>query len=515
MIFQTEYSPGCDEVMTAGSRAMPVDQMTEDKHPSVLIATSEVSPYAKTGGLGDVMGALPEALVSCGARVSLIMPAYQCVTQGGFILDDTGITIQAPVSNHLENGRLLKSELNNGVPVYLVQSDKYFNRENLYGSYEGDYPDNAERFVFFSRAILEFLRKEPHQILHANDWQTALAIAFLKSQPARYQELASMKSVMTIHNLGYQGRFQNSNWPLFGLDRSLFDLHYLEFYNDINFLKGGVVFADVITTVSPNYAEEIKTAEQGFGLEGVFQERTAKLFGILNGVDYKIWNPDIDGYLARKYNVDNMSGKKICKSELQRYFGLAQNDKAPVIGMVTRLSRQKGMDLVYQICGDLVDRDCQFVLLGSGDGELQDIFSGLVKKYPGRMGIEIGFRDNLAHQIIAGSDLLLMPSLYEPGGLTHLYGMKYGTIPIVRATGGLKDTVIPFSAQRGKVNGNGFVFKPYRSDHLLATIDQALDVFSKKNLWRELIRNDMESDFSWERSAREYMNIYRSVLFRT
>jgi starch synthase len=491
---------------------MQAEQIIQDRRMSVLIAASEISPFAKTGGLGEVMGSLPEALSLYGVRVSLIMPAYRCVLNGCFHLEDTGITFQVPVGNRNESATILKSYLSNGVPVYFVRSDKYFDRDNLYSAYGGDYPDNAERFIFFSRAVVEFMRTCPHKILHANDWQTALSIAFLKKQPFRYPELDSVKTVMTIHNLGYQGRFQLTNWPLLNLDRSLFNFRYLEFYNDINFLKGGIIFADAITTVSPSYTEEIKTVEQGFGLEGVFQERSDRLFGILNGVDYKIWDPAIDSFIAHQYSLDNIDGKLLCKVELQKYFNLTRNDDVPLIGMVTRLSSQKGLDLVYQIVGDIVSRGFQFVLLGSGDGYLQDIFSGLTKQYPGRIGVEIGFREDLAHRIIAGSDILPMPSLYEPGGLAQLYAMKYGTVPIVRATGGLKDTVEPYDVRKG--SGNGFVFTPYQANSLLNMIDRAIGIYRKKRLWTNLMINDMKADFSWKRSASGYIEIYSNIVSR-
>jgi starch synthase len=494
------------------SLKVSAEQIIQDRRLSVLIAASEISPFAKTGGLGEVMGSLPEALSPNGARVSLIMPAYRCILNGCFQIEDTGIAFQVPVSNRNESATILKSHLSSGVPVYFVRSDKYFDRDNLYSAYGGDYPDNAERFVFFSRAIVEFLRICPHQILHANDWQTALSIAFLKSQPFRYPGLASVKTVMTIHNLGYQGRFRVTDWPLLNLDWSLFNFRYLEFYNNINFLKGGIVFADAITTVSPSYAEEIKTSEQGFGLEGVFHERSDRLFGILNGVDYKTWNPAIDTFIAHQYSPDNIVGKQLCKVELQKYFNLVWNDDVPLIGMVTRLSNQKGLDLVYQIIGDLIIQGFQFVLLGSGDSFLQDIFYGLTKKYPGRIGVEIGFREDLAHRIIAGSDILLMPSLYEPGGLAQLYGMKYGTIPIVRATGGLKDTVKPYDVRTA--SGNGFVFTPYQADSLLDAIDQASGIYRQKGLWANLMINAMKSDFSWKRSASGYMDIYSNIISR-
>ncbi len=296
---------------------------------SVLIASPEISPYAKSGGLGDVIASLPAALAGAGVGVSLVMPAYRCVLNGGYTLEETGIRLSVPVARRRDETEVLRITTGDGIPVYLVRADRYFDRDDLYGTPDGDYPDNAERFVFFSRAVLELTKLLQPQVLHANDWQTALAVAFVKAQPDLYPELAALKTVMTVHNLGYQGQFKAADWQLLDLDRSLFSPRYLEFYGGINFLKGGIVFADAVTTVSPTYAEEIKTAEQGFGLEGVFQERADRLSGILNGVDYRTWNPQTDGLIARRYGPRGLAGKGVCKADLQRYFGLDEDGAVP------------------------------------------------------------------------------------------------------------------------------------------------------------------------------------------
>ncbi len=477
---------------------------------SALLAASEVSPFAKTGGLGDVLGSLPAVLASRGVRVSVVMPAYRAVLQGNFPVDDTGIVLSVPIGADHEACQVLKTTASGGVPLYLLRADRYFDRDGLYGTADQDYPDNAERFVFFSRAVLELMCLQPHHILHAHDWHAALAVVFLKTQPLRYPALPDVKTVMTVHNLGYQGRFANTAWPLLDLDWSLFNYRCLEFYNDINFLKGGIVFADAVTTVSPSYAAEIMTPEQGFGLDGVLHERADRVFGILNGVDYSIWNPDTDPYLARNFSITHLAGKKHCQQSLRQYFHLDPTANAPVIGMVTRLSRQKGLDLVQEAFDRLLETGCQFVLLGTGDSDLQDYFRDVGLKYSGRVGVEIGFRDDLAHRIIAGSDMLLMPSLYEPGGLTQLYGLRYGTIPVVRATGGLKDTVVPWNPDRK--TGNGFSFTAYRSDALLAAVQQAVTLFRQPKDWAKLVKNAMKSDFSWAKSAAAYVRIYRRLL---
>lgn len=475
----------------------------------VVMASPEITPFAKTGGLGDVLGALPKALVKLGLQVSLIMPAHRPVLQGGFSVEDTGIRFTVPIADRQEEGSILKTNMEENIPVYLIGSDRYFDREYLYNTPKGDYPDNAERFIFFARAVLEVLKLDPPSILHAHDWQSALANVFLKTQPHLYPELSSVKTVLTIHNLGYQGIFGYPDWHLLNLDESLFTPRYLEFHTKINFLKGGLAFSDAITTVSPTYAEEIKSTEQGFGLEGVFQERAASLTGILNGVDYEVWNPETDRFISQTYGVSSLSNKRACKADLQQNFNLPENPDVPVIGMVSRLATQKGFDLLEKALDTLLSRNLQFVLLGTGDSRYQDFFSKIPKKYPGKAGVQITFSEPLAHKVIAGSDLLLMPSRYEPAGLTQLYGFRYGTIPIVRATGGLKDTVEEFKPQTGK--GDGFVFSEYDVQSLIRAVDRALAVSHRKGEWTILMKNAMSADFSWERPARAYLNLYRKL----
>ncbi|MFH1381428.1 MAG: glycogen synthase GlgA [Chloroflexota bacterium] len=476
----------------------------------VVMVTPEASPFAKTGGLGDVLGALPGALEQLGATVSLVMPAYHFVLHGAASIQETGISFTVPVSDRKERAIILKSSLGRNVSVYFVRNDKYFDREYLYGTSEGDYADNAERFVFFNRAALELVRMSPPRVLHCHDWQAALSVAFLKSQPSWYPELASVKTVMTVHNLGYQGLFGYPDWHLLNLDPGLFTARYLEFYSRMNFLKGGLVFADAITTMSPSYAEEIKTTENGFGLDGVFRERAAQLVGILNGVDYDIWNPENDHLIARQYGLQNLAGKKACKTDVQRSLGLAEEPDVPLIGMVSRLAGQKGLDLIETAFDKLLSRKLQFVLLGSGDMYYEDFFRQAAARYPGKAAARVTFNEAVAHQIVAGADILLMPSRYEPGGLTQIYGMKYGTVPIVRATGGLKDTVTEFDPATGQ--GTGFLFIPYTADAFLAAVGRTLACFRKKRQWAKLIKNTMTADFSWSRSAEMYLKLYRKLL---
>jgi len=475
----------------------------------IAMASPEIAPFAKTGGLADVLASLPRALERLGLRLSLIMPAYRSILQDDFRLEDTGIRFAVPISHRKEEGILLKADTGNGIVVYLIRADRYFDRDHLYTTPEGDYPDNAERFIFFARAILEVLKLDPPSILHAHDWQSALSVVFLRDQPHLYPELAAVKTILTVHNLGYQGLFPQSVWHLLNLEGSLFTPRYLEFYGRINFLKGGLVFADTITTVSPTYAEEIKTAEQGFGLEGVFRERAADLIGILNGADYNIWDPETDPFIAKQYSAKSLSGKQFCKADLQRRFCLEEDPGIPLIGMVSRLVSQKGLDLLEETLGDLLSRGSQFVLLGTGDSQYQDFFRRVPTEYPGKAGVLIAYDESEAHKIIAGSDMFVSPSRYEPGGLTQLYSLRYGTIPIVRATGGLEDTVEEFDPKTGR--GNGLVFKPYKARDFLAAVDRALALLRRREEWTTMMKNAMTTDFSWEHSARAYLDLYRRL----
>jgi len=476
----------------------------------VAIVSPEIAPFAKTGGLADVTGSLPVALEELGLQVSLIMPAYRSVLRQGLDIEDTGIRFTVPISGRKDAVILLKTMLGGTIPVYLVRADQYFDRDYLYGTPLGDYPDNAERFIFFARAVLETLKLDPPQILHAHDWQSALTIAFLKAQPQLYPELAATKTVFTIHNLGYQGLFPSRDWPLLNLDRSFFSARYLEFYDKINLLKAGIIFGDAITTVSPKYAEEIKTTEQGCGLEGVLQERAASLTGILNGVDYKVWNPETDPFIAKRYGPENMSGKMSCKADLQRRFRLLENPDLPLIGMVSRLTVEKGFDFLEQALDELFTKGVQFVLLGTGDSRYEKAFGKMPLRYPGKAGVEIAFDESLAHKVIAGSDMFLIPSRYEPCGLTQMYSLKYGTIPIVRDTGGLRDTIEEFDPAKG--TGNGLMFGPYEVEDLIGAVERALALFHHKKRWAILMNNAMAADFSWDRSARAYRDLYQKLV---
>jgi starch synthase len=476
----------------------------------VAMVAPEIVPFAKTGGLGDVIGALPLALEALGIKLTLVMPAYRSVLKGDFHLEHTNIRLSVPISDRIEKGTVLKTKVGNSISVYFIRADKYFDREEFYATADGDYPDNTERFTFFSRSALEVLKIDPPSIIHAHDWQAALSIVFLKLQPEKYPELNKTRAMFTIHNLGYQGVFWNLDWHLLNLDWRYFNSKYLEFYNKINFLKGAAVLADIVTTVSPTYAQEIKTAENGFGLEGVFKEQGDKLIGVLNGIDDKIWNPDTDINIARNYSSTNLAGKNDCKRDLQKTFGLEENPAVPLMGVVARLTSQKGFDLITAVMNDLMKRNVQFVILGHGEKLYLEIFNKMKSQYPRQLAIELVFDAYKEHKVIAGADMIAVPSRYEPCGLTQMHGLRYGSVPVVRETGGLKDTVHEFNPETGM--GNGFLFKEYSVSGLLGAIDRSLSVFKNKQLWELLVKNGMKEDLSWEKSARAYNKLYTDLI---
>jgi len=476
----------------------------------VAMISPEIGPFAKTGGLADVVQTLSIDLERLGHELYLIMPAYRAVLEGGFLLEETPLKLAIRVSDQTREGSVLKSRLRQNISVYLVRADPYFHREFLYATQNGDYSDNAERFTFFSRAALEILKTYPCDIIHCHDWQTALIIVFLRTQAALYPELKSTKTVFTVHNLGFQGLFAESEWHLLNLDRSWFTPRYLEFFGRINFLKGALMFADKITTVSPTYAREIMTPQQGFGLEGVLRERSDDLTGILNGVDYSQWSPETDPFAKCHYDLRNLRGKSLCKKDLRQTLGLPADPEVPLIGMVSRLTSQKGFDLVEKVLDELMERRVQFAVLGSGERYYEEFFTRMANQYPEKIAARIGFDEALAHQIEAGADMFLMPSLYEPCGLNQMFSLKYGTIPVVRAVGGLKDTVEDYDPLAG--TGTGFVFRPYEPQALRKALERALELFPQKREWTALKKRAMSQDFSWVRSAAAYSDLYQRLM---
>jgi starch synthase len=485
----------------------------------ICFACSEVVPLAKTGGLADVCGSLPIELQKLGHQVSLFLPAYRAAKQAGLKLKSTGLTLEIPVGPKLVPAEILVTTLpDSEVNVYLVDQPHYYDRAQLYGESGRDYSDNCERFVFFCRAVLEAirgLRLEP-EVLHAHDWQTGLLPTYLKTEYAGTPPYDQITSVFTIHNLAYQGRFWHWDMLLTGLDWKHFNWRELEFYGQLNLLKAGIVFADALTTVSPTYAREIQTAEQGCGLEGVLLQRSDALTGILNGIDSTIWNPATDRALARTYSVRNWKeGKAACKAALQQQSGLEVRADLPLIGAVGRLVSQKGWSLILPVMQQwLPTIDAQWVILGTGEPEFEQQLAQLQKRYPGKLAVNLKFADDLAHQIEAGSDIFLMPSQYEPCGLNQMYSMVYGSVPIVRSTGGLFDTVVdatPYNLERKLATG--FSFGPFLSESLEQSLARAVCCYhSQPRVWSQLVETGMSANWSWAESARKYEQLYERAI---
>jgi starch synthase len=479
----------------------------------VVHLAAEASPYAKTGGLGDVLGALPAASARAGIETTVVLPGYREAVRVAGATRRIG-AVSALVSSRSEHANVLAID-DAAVPTHLIDAPHYFDRPGLYGEDGADYPDNAERFVFFCRAALAWLNgwEHPPDVIHVHDWQAALAPAFLAAGRALYPALAGTRTITTVHNLAYQGRFWEADWHLLNLDRRLFGLDGLEFHGYINFLKGGLVFADAVTTVSPRYAEEIRSPAFGEGLDGVLRLRAPDLHGILNGVDYTVWDPAADPSIASTYDRRDRSGKARCKAALQREMGLDVRAEAPLLGVISRLALQKGIDLVVEVASELLATgDIQLVVLGSGDPQLEGALLRVREQSPRRVALHLGFEDGLAHRIEAGADMFLMPSRYEPCGLSQLYSLRYGTVPIVHATGGLADTVRDYDAAADA--GTGFAFAPLRRELFLTAVRRALTTWRDPARWRGIVDRGMAADFSWDASAARYRALYETLLAR-
>jgi len=479
------------------------------KRLNILFASSEVTPFAKTGGLADVSASLPEAMASLDHQVRVVMPLYRSVKEGNFNLKEAGV-IKIPSGEGGLQDKVFFLEEKPNLLIYFIKNDKFFDRSSLYGTSEGDYPDNADRFIFFSRGVLHLAQMIDFQpdLIHCNDWQTGLVPVYLRTVHKDDPFFRETKILFTIHNLAYQGLFPPKDYlAASGLPPGVFSVEGLEYYGQMNFMKGGIVFSDIITTVSEKYAEEIRTPEYSYGLDGVLQSRSSDVYGVLNGVDYGAWSPETDPHIAANYSQGNLSGKRKCKDDLRNIFDLTGGQNVPIIGMISRLADQKGFDLLFKAVGELLKMDLALVLLGTGDKKYEDLFAELGKKHKGRFGVKVAFDNVLAHKIEAGSDMFLMPSRYEPCGLNQMYSLKYGTIPVVRATGGLDDTIKDFNPETGE--GNGFKFVEYSSLALVEKIKKALAIFQNKKLWENLVKNAMKEDFSWKKSALRYEEIYR------
>jgi starch synthase len=470
----------------------------------ILMVASEATPFAKTGGLADVLGALPKALAARGDRVAVIMPLY---SQAGHYPEHLGYAYQdlrvwLGWRSLLVNIRNTKHQ---GVDFYFVESPELYGREALYSVGNHDYPDNLERFAVLSHAALAAIRHlfRP-EIVHCHDWQAGLLPPLMRHQYRFDPTFYGMKILFTIHNIGYQGQFDRQQLLNIGLDPALYRPDLLEFYGHGNLLKGGLVFADWITTVSRAYAREIQTPDNSFGLDGLLRARASVLSGIVNGVDYTEWSPETDKYIAAHYSAADLTGKRACKADLLREFGLpADNLDRPLIGVVSRFAWQKGFDLLCDTVEDLAREDLQFVALGSGDPGYEHTLTSLAQRHPGKIAVRIGYDNPLAHKIEAGADMFVMPSRYEPSGLNQMYSLHYGTVPVVRATGGLDDTVD---------EAVGFKFHDYTREALIGTIRAALAVYADKPEWLKMMRAGMARDHSWEHAAAEYGELYNQLL---
>lgn len=477
----------------------------------VIIVSSEAAPFSKTGGLGDVAGNLPVALKKLGCQAALFLPYYRSTAEAEPNIEATGLTVTVPIAGRQLTAQVLRASYD-GVPVYFIKRDEYYDRKYLYGTPEGDYFDNLERYVFFCRCVLEAVKAlgVMPDVIHCNDWQTGLIPAYLRDVYRNDVFFSKTATVFTLHNIAYQGIFGPEFYNHTGLSRELFSPDGLEFWGNLNLLKSGVVYAAIITTVSETYSKEIQTAEFGCGLEGVLKKRRANLTGIVNGVNYDEWDPSKDKLIPANYSPDDLAGKSACKKAVLDEFGLKSKPDRPLAGMVSRLAEQKGFDLLAKAASDIASLDMRLVIVGSGDKKYQEQTLALAKKYPDRLAVKIAFDNRLAHLVEAGSDLFLMPSKYEPCGLNQIYSLKYGTIPVVMATGGLQDTVIQYDGHKG----TGFKFKKHTAEAFVAQIKEALAVYKDRQAWVALQRAAMAEDYSWEASARKYVNVYeRAAVF--
>lgn len=459
------------------------------KKIKVAFCSSEVFPFAKTGGLADVSGSLPFALAKQGCEVKVFMPLYKNITPH-CLCDGYGYSKQR------------------GVEFYFIKHDFYFMRDFLYGSSHGDYGDNLERFSFLSKQILGLLKKidfSPH-IVHTNDWQTALINVYLKLHHAHDRFFKHTRSVLTIHNIAYQGVFGKEKYPCLGISWEYFTVRYLEFYDQINLLKGGIVFADMVNTVSPTYARQIQTPEYGENLEGILREKKGRVFGILNAIDYQVWNPAHDTFIEKHYSSKSLDNKSINKRELQKELGFKADEKTFLIGMVSRLAGQKGIDILLE-CLDRIVGKYQLVILGVGEKKYQNILNIKEIRFHDSFSFQEGFNEPMAHKIYAACDAFLIPSRFEPCGLSQMISYMYATVPIVYRTGGLADTVVDYTQ-----GGGGFVFYGYTSNALFSTIDRAYDVFMNKEEWQKLLKKIAHYNFSWDKTAHLYLEMYKKCV---
>jgi len=473
----------------------------------ILFVASEALPYVKTGGLADVIEALPRALVKLGHEVAVFLPRYRDIKTSSVVLPSMTI----PQGTRLRFPAIASGGVHRGVRYFFLDDPFYFDRDGLYGDRNREFPDNAERFTEFSRAALELAKQVwLPDVFHCHDWQAAMVPLLLRTSYGDDPVLFDLPVVFTIHNMGYHGIFAKEALTRAGIPPEVFHPAGIEFFGNANFLKGGLVYSDYLTTVSRKYAQEIQTSEFGFGLEGVVRTRADRLVGILNGVDYAAWSPDRDTLIPAKYSAANLAGKQTCKLALLEEFKLQKdNPHRPVLGIVSRFADQKGFDLIAEIISQLLHEDVLIVALGTGERRYEEMFRALASDYSGRVGAVIAYDNRLAHLVEAGSDIFLMPSRYEPCGLNQIYSLRYGTVPVVRGTGGLDDTIEPFDLEHG--TGTGFKFTEYSGGALLHAIRQALQHYSNDGVWNRIRLNGMAKDFSWNTSAEEYAKLYEAA----
>ncbi|MBI5190365.1 MAG: glycogen synthase GlgA [Nitrospirae bacterium] len=478
----------------------------------VALISPEVVPFAKTGGLADVSGALPKALARIGVEVAVVMPRYRAVDEKKFGLVRHARKVTAKVDGREVESGIFEGSLPGGVKVYFLDNPAYYGRDQLYGTPQGDYPDNAERFTYFCKAVPEVLKAVGFKpdVMHVNDWQSGLVPLYLKEFYGADPDFTGTGTVITVHNLGYQGVFWAEDMHLTGLGWEHFTPDGIEFYGKINCLKAGLVHSDIINTVSKTYGKEIQTPEYGCGLEGVLTARDADLYGIVNGIDYDEWDPEKDKNLAQNFGAGDVKGKLANKKALLKELGLPATGNRPLFGIISRLADQKGLDILSESMDEMLGLGVQFVMLGTGEEKYHKLFTELAKTNPRQVSVNIGFDAKLATRIYAGTDVFLMPSRYEPCGLGQLISLRYGTVPLVRKTGGLADTVKNYSVRTGK--GNGFVFTDYSSRALMKAVKAAVAAYEDKAAWKGLVERGMNEDNSWERSAREYVKLYRKAM---
>ncbi len=481
---------------------------------NIVMIASECVPYVKTGGLADVVGALPKALKALGHNVKVILPKYSKIDTEKHKLERFLPAMQVWMGAGNKEGCAVDVAFSEeDIPVYFIENWSFFGRDGIYNDTYSDYGDNAERFAFFTRAALQLCVDAGFEtdIIHAHDWHTALAPAYLKTWRWKGTSLENTASVFTIHNIQYQGRFSKECWPYTGISWQHFTPEKFEHHSGVNYLKGGIAFADKVTTVSPTYAKETKNTRLGAGLSTILKHKAQHYIGILNGVDYEEWNPETDTLIPVNFNINDLEGKKECKKVLQEKFELEINPAIPLIGVVSRLADQKGLDVLFSALQVLLQQvDFQFVLLGSGDNTLEASYAHLSYQYPGKAGAYIGYNNAIAHEIEAGADFFAMPSRFEPCGLNQMYSLKYGTLPIVRNTGGLADTIEQYDQNTG--NGTGFKFDDLSPQAIVDTIKWVLDTwYNRKPHIDAMIQRAMEKNYSWEQSAERYVNLYREV----